>query len=122
MYKDVDGRTVDGNGKPLGEPPSITKEVSDVSTIVMRRARLSDVIGNAELGVVDLIEWGGMGLKSVRFQKESDGTFMWVATLKDGWGVRFPMKSSQYVKTFKTLANAKRSFLRQYGRDCYWRA
>jgi Lar family restriction alleviation protein len=26
--RDIDGRNVDGNGKPLGEPPSITKKMS----------------------------------------------------------------------------------------------
>lgn len=44
---------------------------------------------------------------------ELRGQYSWVAQ-KDGyWGI-FPMKNGEYVKFFKTLAGAKRNFIKRY--------
>lgn len=54
--------------------------------------------------------------KSVEFTIEPDKEYCYNLIHKGFGSTTFPMRSQNYVKTFKTLAGCKRNFLRQYSK------
>lgn len=83
-------------------------------------AQLVALVEKAEAEVIVDLEHIGFCLKDVRFNYDKrDLEYGWIG--ERSWknvgavGYVHPMKNSQYVKTFKTLAGAKRNFL------AYWK-
>jgi len=84
-------------------------------TASQSRAKLVQIIEAAPINTRIDLESIGHILKWVSFSLE-DGEYEWMAerSWKNNRSVGYvhPMKNSQYVKTFKTLAGAKRSFIK----------
>jgi hypothetical protein len=82
--------------------------------------RLVGLIENANIGHNIELESMGHILEHVSFDLDS-GEYSWIAKISfkntGNVGYEHPMKNSNYVKTFKTLAGAKRNFLKRWNKD-----
>ena len=50
------------------------------------------------------------GKRAIEIDVERDGTYHW--TYSNGWHNQFPMKNTNYIKTFKTDMGARRSLIK----------
>lgn len=90
-----------------------------------KRRILIERINNAKLEErLDLRKYNHSYLSEVRFEQtsitsmdyETRGLYSWVAYTNSMYSHRtvFPMRTSTYVKFFKTLKGAKRNFIKSY--------
>lgn len=80
----------------------------------MTKDEVLQKVNNAKVN--ELIDLTGYShYTEVMFDQDSDNKYCWTLKRNDWVGCIFPMKNTQYVKTFRTFNGAKRNLMKRIG-------